>query len=165
MASSPPHETASRRMIFDQIGNAHFYRALHPRLSAALDYLSSVDASVPDGVHHLDGNDLIARVQSYDTVDEAAQRWESHRSYIDVQAVLTGEEQILCAPIDHLEGGTSYDSANDLINYTRSSADPIRLTLRPGDFAIFFPHDGHMPGVRVRTPVAVKKIVLKIAVW
>lgn len=152
-------------MIFDRLDYVSSYHAIHPRLEAALRYISELDRSITDGVHPIDGDDLVARVQSYATRDESEQGWESHRQYVDVQVLLSGEEKILYAPIDALVASTSYDSGADLLRYERGVSEPQSLRLTPDSFAIFFPHDGHKPGVMISSPLQVRKLVVKVRVW
>lgn len=89
--------------------------------------------------------------------------FESHRKYIDVQFVLQGEEFIETSCITQLDVSYPYDKDSDLIKY---KIPPVasRLLLQEGMGAIFFPTDGHMPGLRVNSqkPVRVMKAVVKV---
>jgi biofilm protein TabA len=84
---------------------------------------------------------------------------ECHQQYIDIQTVMRGSER--CGVIYKQRClAQVYDAATDM-QYLNGIPDWI--TLLPGDFAIFFPHDGHVPGISCNeTPVAVTKIVVKI---
>jgi YhcH/YjgK/YiaL family protein len=89
--------------------------------------------------------------------------FESHRRYIDVQALVEGEEAIELAGIDRLRVSADYVAAKDLIKYSDFDFGS-RLRLVPGDLAIFFPPDGHMPCLRLGEPVLVRKTVVKVPV-
>ena len=50
-----------------------------------------------------------------------------------------------------------YDAAIDMTLYDGAATDYI--TVKPGMFALFFPEDGHAPGI---TPTGLKKIIIKV---
>ncbi len=91
--------------------------------------------------------------------------FESHRRYIDVQALVEGEEAIELLPIDRLRLVAEYVPEKDLVKYADSDF-ASRLRLVPGELAIFFPPDGHMPCLRVAEsrPALVRKTVVKVPV-
>ena len=91
--------------------------------------------------------------------------FESHRRYIDVQALVEGEESIEILGIERLRVAVDYVPDKDLVKYTDSDF-ASRLRLVPGELAIFFPPDGHMPCLRVSDsqPVLVRKTVVKVPV-
>jgi YhcH/YjgK/YiaL family protein len=151
-------------MIVDSLANAALYRGVHPRLAAAFDYLASFDPSTPDSRFPLDEDRVHVLVQSYATKPAAEKKWESHRRYLDVQYVVSGREHVTVAPTDALDGATSYNEAKDVVNYAGASRDASTLVLEGGQFAIFFPHDGHQPGIAVREGESdeVRKVVVKV---
>jgi YhcH/YjgK/YiaL family protein len=91
--------------------------------------------------------------------------FESHRRYFDVQALVEGEEAIELLAIDRLRLAAEYVADKDLVKYGDSDF-ASRLRLVPGELAIFFPPDGHMPCLRVAEsrPVVVRKTVVKVPV-
>ena len=50
-----------------------------------------------------------------------------------------------------------YDAAIDMTLYDGLATDYI--TVKPGMFTLFFPEDGHAPGI---TPTGLKKIIVKV---
>jgi biofilm protein TabA len=90
--------------------------------------------------------------------------FESHRKYIDVQVMVAGEEVMEVDDISRLVVSEAYNPERDFIKYADTNA-ASRLILRPGDAAIFFPEDGHMPGLQIAGPVLVRKTVVKVPVW
>lgn len=150
-------------MIIDVLSHSASYRALGPRLSAGLDWLARFDPATPDGHYEIQGDDVFALVQSYDTAPATEKKYESHRVYADIQYVANGTEVIHYAPTDRLQSVTAYDAQKDYLLY----ADPIAATplhLNPGSFAIFYPHDGHKPGCIDGAPSRMKKVVIKVRV-
>jgi YhcH/YjgK/YiaL family protein len=148
-------------MILDTLDRAPTYRSLGPRFAAGLEWLAKFQATTPDGRYDIARDDVYALVQSYDTVPAAEKRYESHRSFADIQFVAIGSEVIHYAPTGGLAPVTSYDAQNDFELY----ADPAASTplhLAPGTFAIFYPQDGHKPGCTNGATCRMKKVVIKV---
>lgn len=149
------------RMVKDVLALAGRYGALGPRIALALNHArETAFQSWADGEYPLDGTAVRALVQRYQSKPEADGRWEAHRRHIDLQMVIEGEERIGVAPL-HTLVAEPYDEARDLLWLT-GAGDFV--TMRPGDFVLLWPEDGHMPGVQVAGPVPVTKVVYKIAV-
>jgi len=102
--------------------------------------------------------------QGYETRLRADGFFESHRKYVDIQALLDGEELMEVADIARMTLRQPYNEDRDLIIYEDSS-DVSLLRVFPGQAAIFFPEDVHMPTLRIRSdPVSVRKCVIKVPV-
>ncbi|MSU45711.1 MAG: DUF386 domain-containing protein [Lacunisphaera sp.] len=86
--------------------------------------------------------------------------FETHRKYIDVQAVLEGEEFMEIADLKRLTLDVPYDAERDLIKY-KDYADTSVLRARDGEIMVFFTVDGHMSHA-VSKPVLVRKTVVKV---
>lgn len=151
-------------MILDTLPNIGVYRSLSPLLAQALDILASGRlTTLPDGRHPLAGESLVALLQTYTTKPLNEGRLETHRQFMDIQAVLTGAERFGYAPLVDLLPDGPYDSERD-IRFYRPHHHTELVTLRPGTFAILFPHDGHMPGLVLPAGSGqVRKVVLKVA--
>lgn len=117
--------------------------------------------ALPAGRVDVAGPSIFAMVQDYQTKPIEQGFWESHRRHIDIQYVVAGVERIGHAPIETLQITDPFDDEKDLIKYA-GAGDFV--TVREGQFTVFFPHDGHMPGIRVDGAVAVRKIVVKVAI-
>lgn len=150
-------------MIADTLDRAEHYYALHPLFRAGFDYLRRFTPDITDERHALDGDLLFALPQSYQTAPAADKRFEAHRRYIDIQYLHAGEEALYHAPIGDLQLTDPYNAERDLM-FFRDPAAPSRTVLRPGQFVIYFPHDGHKGGCQVTAPSSVRKVVLKVAV-
>jgi biofilm protein TabA len=102
--------------------------------------------------------------QVYETKLRADGFFESHQKYIDVQAIVEGEELMEVIDIARIRQRQPYNPERDLIVYEDTS-EASHLRLYPGQAAIFHPVDVHMPTLRIRTsPVLVRKTVVKIPV-
>lgn len=108
------------------------------------------------------GGGIFVMEQAYQTKLRADAFFESHRKYIDVQVVLEGSEVMEVAEQGRVQLREPYDAARDLVIY-QDNAEASLLRMLPGDIALFFPTDAHMPGVRAgANPMLVRKAVVKI---
>ena len=149
-------------MILDLLSNAAIYERMHAGLPAAFGFLNRPDlATLAEGRHDIDGNRIYALVQEYNTKPLAEGFLEIHNRYLDVQYLVAGSELIGYAPLAGQMIHTPYDSAKD-IAFLQGAAEPV--CVQQGQFAIFFPHDAHMPGRTTGTPAHVRKVVVKVAV-
>jgi len=132
-------------------------------LEAGFAFLERADlATLPMGKHEIQGDAVFALAMKAPSKTTSEARFESHRDYIDIQYLLSGEEMIGVAPVGQLRGATPYDAAKDLIFY----ATPDRyheLAIPPGGFAVFFPWEGHMPLCHSRGPRELHKVVIKVS--
>ncbi len=108
------------------------------------------------------GGGALVIEQAFESKLRAEGYFESHRKVIDVQVVLDGEELMEVADIARMTVRQPYEADRDLIIY-EDSTDASLFRVFPGQVAIFFPTDAHMPTLRVRAaPVLVRKAVVKI---
>lgn len=106
----------------------------------------------------------IAIEQVYETKPRAEGFFESHRKYIDVQVVVVGEEAMELSDISRIKVKQPYQEDRDVIIYA-DAADASLLRVYPGQAAIFFPNDVHMPQMQTSgKPVLVRKTVVKVPV-
>jgi YhcH/YjgK/YiaL family protein len=149
-------------MIADYISNAGLYMNISGRISKALKYLQSTDFSVSEsGRHDIEGDDVFALIQKYETMPVADGKWEAHKNYIDIQYIVSGTEQIGYANVNDLSITEAYDETKDAM-LLKGSGDMI--TCKKGVFMILFPEDAHMPGRSIDNPEEVKKVVVKVRV-
>ncbi len=150
-------------MILDHLQNAETYTPLHPLLPQAIAFLRDpATPTLPTGRHTLQGDNLFALIQTYETRHPENCTLETHKTYIDIQYLLTGTEYIGYAPLTPtLPEKTPYDPKKD-IAFFHGTGTP--LPLNPGTIAILYPQDAHAPGICDGTPGPIRKIVIKIAV-
>lgn len=111
------------------------------------------------GRYAIDGDNVYAMITENPTKDADSAKWESHRNYIDLHSVISGEEKIGVAPISNLTVIMPYDATKDLINY---SGEGAFYTATPGTFFLFFPADAHKPNITTGGNKPDKKVVIKI---
>jgi YhcH/YjgK/YiaL family protein len=102
--------------------------------------------------------------QAYETRLRADAFFESHKKFIDVQVILEGEELMEVVDVSRMTVKQPYNEKRDLIIY-EDNTDAALLRVHPGEVAVFFPQDAHMPTLRVRAAgVNVRKCVVKVPV-
>ncbi len=149
-------------MIIDRLENWKHYR-FGPEWELAFEFLASLDANSPTGKYDLQGEDVFAQVQSYSTRTPEDAIIESHRRYVDIQAVLAGAEGIEWHSRNSFDFYTHYDESKDAEFYKRVSPSPTRVDVFPGIFVMLYPWDAHMPTLMVgEEPQVIKKVVVKI---
>ena len=81
------------------------------------------------------------------------------RTYTTQNKVIMTNLQLITPISDCSDDVEEYDTAKDRTFYKGLAQD--YLTIKPGMFALFFPQDGHAPGV---TPDEIKKLIVKVRV-
>jgi YhcH/YjgK/YiaL family protein len=151
-----------KNMIVDNISNGNLYFGVSARMEKALKYLQQNDFTKMDaGKYEIDGNDVFALVQKYDSKPIANGVWEAHRNFIDVQYVADGAEQMGYAYLKSLNVSKEYDPAGD---YLLLEGKGIMLNCQKGTFAVFGPEDAHMPCIAIDAPQPIVKVVVKVRV-
>ena len=153
-------------MIFDSLNNFMRYGKLAPAAwEKILKFLRSCTPETPAGRYEIDGDRIYASIQGYETHAPDPDKLEIHRKYVDIQLLLAGKESILCRPVDDLAVTVPYDDGKDIAFYRAAEGNYVTVTLEPGKFAVFFPEEGHMPGLSCAgAGREVVKVVVKIAV-
>jgi YhcH/YjgK/YiaL family protein len=90
-------------------------------------------------------------------------KWESHKAYTDVQAVIVGEEIMELTDVSNLKIAEDLRPAKDMLYY-EGFARHTTLRVAAGEVAVFFPVDGHRPLVAAGAPMLVRKVVVKVPV-
>ena len=152
-------------MIYDSLKNFADYAGIAPAAwKAVAEFLRTATPDMAGGCHEL-GNGVRALVQKYHPHAADADKLEIHRNFADIQLLLAGKESILCRPVDGLEVTLPYDGGKDIAFYRAAEGNSVTVTLEPGKFAVFFPEEGHMPGLSCAgAGREVVKVVVKIAV-
>jgi YhcH/YjgK/YiaL family protein len=153
-------------MIVDTLDNAAQYTHLGVRIAKALQHLVDTDFSqLEAGNYELEGKDLFVIVNDYETKPREVEPFEVHRRYIDVQYVVSGEEEFGYLPLADQTPSKPYFEKHDYAEYDYESnkADAAFIPLKAGMFALFFPQDMHMPGTSA-TAKAVRKVVVKVRI-
>jgi biofilm protein TabA len=149
-------------MILDNIKNCKKYEALNRNFEKAFEFLKREDlGDLPVGKYEIDGENVFAMVQEYETKDLENAKYEAHRKYIDIQYLIEGTENMGYASMNKLEVASIYSEENDFMLLT---GNPRLILLNEGEFFILFPEDAHMPGIFHKERKKVKKVVVKVIV-
>jgi len=149
-------------MIVDQIKNAEQYYSISDRLRKGFEYLLNTDFSNMEvGKYEIEGNQLYALVQNYQTRSMEEGRWEAHKNYIDIQYVFDGNEKMGYAVLDDMEEIQAYNPEKD-IYFFKGNGDFVSVSKNM--FAVFFPQDVHMPCMTKDTQQNVRKVVVKVKI-
>jgi len=151
-------------MIADSIQNSSLY-PFGPAWKAAFEFLKTLTPESETGERLIQGSELFAVINCYETKSRAAAKLETHRKYVDIQVLLSGTEVIEIFPKQGLPVSEPYSPEKDAEFYEKPSEPHARVILKPGQFLVFFPDDAHMPCLMTgNSPQPVKKVVVKVAV-
>ena len=134
-------------MVVDTLENLEKYASLNPLFAQAIEFLKSHDLQTMEiGKTELKGKDLLVNIAQTKPKTKEEAKLETHRDFIDIQI-----------PKDCIPADAPYNAEKD-ITFFEGLAETY-ITVKPGMFAIFFPQDGHAPGI---TPEGVKKVIVKV---
>ena len=142
-------------MVVDRLENIEKYASLNPLFAQAIEFLKSHDLNALEvGKTELKGKDLLVNVAQTKPKTKEDAKLETHKDFIDIQIPLSGTDTAAkdCMPED-----APYNAEKDITFFTGLAESYIEV--KPGMFAIFFPQDGHAPGI---TPDGVKKVIVKV---
>jgi len=148
-------------MILDTIQQADRYFALNPGFAAAFAFLRRPDLrELPVGRYEIDGDAVYALVQRQMGRKADAGKLEAHKKYIDIQVVLGGVDTMGWRSTPTCEEiAMPYSAEKDAMLFTDQPT--AWAAVGPGEFAIFFPADAHLPLI---SDGELQKVVLKVQV-
>lgn len=148
-------------MILDTVRNTNRYLSLNPRFAEAFAFLDRPDLrELPVGRYEIAGDQIYALVQRQPGRKPDAGKLEAHQNYIDVQAVLGGVDTMGWRPTSTCaEIALPYSAEKDVMLFTDQPT--AWVAVGPGEFAIFFPEDAHLPMI---SDGELYKVVLKVHV-
>ena len=119
-------------MIKDKLENIKYYNNLSLNLKKGFDWLTNTDFDkIPDGHYEIDGCEVFANIQSYQTKLDA--KYEAHRKYIDIQYMIDGSEKIGVTALSNCKTFIEYDNNKDLEFLEIKTAEEY-LRLETGEF-------------------------------
>lgn len=148
-------------MILDKIENSGLY-SIGEKFEKAFSFIKQTDlSSLAPGKHEIDGKEIIAEINQYNTKDFSEGKIEGHKNHIDLHMLVLGEEYIGYTPKNNQEEILPYNTERD---FTLYKGDVSLFPMKAGMFTILFPDDLHMPGIKISENIPVKKLVIKITV-
>jgi YhcH/YjgK/YiaL family protein len=151
-----PHKTINQQEFARQ------YQLNKTYWDKAFAFLKEHDLqTIAKGKYPIDGDNVYASVTEDSSKNFDKTNWESHRKYIDLQCIITGDEKMGICPVAKATVTKEYDDKKDVANYSAEGKFYIGTA---GTFFIFFPGDAHRPNITPGGNKVVKKIVIKIRV-
>lgn len=136
---------------------------LEQRCFEALEYLSQLKEEELSLGRHDVNEGFYYNVQEYETKVNPSKHFESHCKYVDVQMLISGEENLQVTDIIRLQVELPYDEVKERILYY-PSGNVASVVLRPGSAVILYPKDAHRTVAYNGKSCSVKKVVGKIMI-
>ncbi len=150
-------------MIVTDLSNIDYQVSMTSAIKKAIDFLRRTDIhSLVDGRVEIDGQQVFAIIQRYETIIADVLKFEYHKKYVDIQYVASGEEVIGWAPAEEITVTEAYDADKDICFGTVPKGKITPVYMRSGQAAVLYPEDGHAPRLAAGAPSHVLKIVVKI---
>lgn len=147
-------------MIIDKTDNINIYTTLGTKFQKAFSFITDPELLfLETGRYEIDGDEVYAVISEYSPKNESEGKFESHKKYIDVQCVAKGEELIGYAPYEGQKVLSEYNEAKDVSFY---DGEKSFVKIEQGMFAVYFPGELHMPGIKTVNNKTVRKVVVKI---
>lgn len=157
-------EGALREFAEWLVSNRDDEKDIKERVKAAVEYLNELNVTESDVGKRVEVNsDFFYSIQSYDTRPAEECKLESHRKYIDIQIMVSGEESVDLIDISRLSLKEEYDGDKDVMFWdvpTRMS----KTTLLAGDCIVLYPETAHRGAQNLNGTNHVLKIVGKVRV-
>lgn len=152
-------------MIVTDIKYISDFEKLSKNMEIAIDFLKRIDLqAIKDGKYSIVDDEIYAIVSTYYTRDHDISKFESHKKYIDIHCMISGQEQIFCNDASHLEVESEYDEKNDKIKF-KDKPGEFLIHLKPGTAAIFYPYDAHKACCKVKDKIEqVRKLLIKVKI-
>ena len=126
-------------MIFDNVKNSQMYCDMNPCFKKAFEFIQKVmSENVGVGKYEIDGKDVFAIVQEYETKLKENTSFEGHENYIDIQCVIEGREILGCVEVSKAVVNVDYDAEKDVAFYKDCETASLCVA-EEGDFCIFYP--------------------------
>jgi len=162
MATTMVTGMAAENHIIAKIADARSYVGCNPYMKKAIAFLQRPDLMTlkPD-VYTIDGTNCWANICENDLKPIGEEfRFEAHRTFIDIQAPLSGPETYGIIDLPDASLTPPFDDRRDCVLF---HAKGKAVTLQPGEFAIFnVPGGAHAPCHSSDGPRRIRKVILKV---
>lgn len=145
-------------MIIDTLERLPLYGAMHPLIPQVCNFIKEHDLNaLPVGRTVIDGDCLFVNIDLVTPKTRQEGVLETHQAMIDIQIPLTGEETHGYTPSSSLPT-TPYDAERDCTLFPIDYVQEF-FRLRPGQFVIYFPGEGHAPAISTQS---IRKAIFKL---
>lgn len=146
-------------MIICPFKDLNRYAPVIPGLEEALNAIGNLKEWVPGTIPLSGGNRIL--VQDVTSHSPEGRLCEAHRSFLDIQYIVSGEETVGWAPLDTLTLDGEFSEEKD-VGFYGGNVDFFRVAA--GYCYVVFPEDAHMPGLHLDKERTYRKLVLKLHV-
>ena len=148
-------------MIIDTLDNLGKYVALNPLFADVVEFLKSHDLQTMEaGSYPIKDKDVALKLSLTKQRTKETAFLETHIDMIDIQVPVTCAETFGYSPLCDLPA-FEYNAEKDITKYGDTKPQTY-VTVNPGQFAIFFPQDGHAPCIIEEEEI--KKAIFKVKV-
>ena len=148
-------------MIIDTLDNLGKYVALNPLFADVVEFLKTHDLRTMEvGKYPIKDKDLFLNLSLTKQRTKETAFLETHIDMIDIQVPITCAETFGYSPLCDLPA-FEYNAEKDITKYGDTKPQTY-VTVNPGQFAIFFPQDGHAPCIIEEEEL--KKAIFKVKV-
>ena len=148
-------------MIIDTLDNLGKYVALNPLFADVVEFLKSHDLQTMEaGKYPIKDKDVALKLSLTKQRTKETAFLETHIDMIDIQVPVTCAETFGYSPLCDLPA-FEYNAEKDITKYGDTKPQTY-VTVAPGQFAIFFPQDGHAPCIIEEEEI--KKAIFKVKV-
>jgi len=146
-------------MIIDTIENLGKYVALNPLFADVIEFLKNNDLrTMEEGKYPIKDKNLFLSVQVAKQRTKESAFIETHIEMVDIQIPISCAETYGYSPLCDLPE-FEYDAELDMTKYGDTKPQTY-VTVKPGQFVIFFPQDGHAPCIIDEQEI--KKVIFKV---
>ena len=118
--------------------------------------------SMQDGKYEIQGKDVFADVQSYETEPAENRKFEAHDVYFDIQYMASGCEMF---GVCHREGLKLKEAPEGKdVKFFEDPESCSMVLLEEGDLIVVAPEEAHKPRCAAGKPAKVKKVVINVKV-
>ena len=148
-------------MIIDTLDNLGKFVALNPLFADVVEFLKTYDLRTMEvGKYPIKDKDLFLNLSLTKQRTKETAFLETHIDMIDIQVPITCAETFGYSPLCDLPA-FEYNAEKDITKYGDTKPQTY-VTVNPGQFAIFFPQDGHAPCIIEEEEI--KKAIFKVKV-
>jgi YhcH/YjgK/YiaL family protein len=146
-------------MIIATIENLGKYVALNPLFADVIEFLKNNDLrTMEEGKYPIKDKNLFLSVQVAKQRTKESAFIETHIEMVDIQIPISCAETYGYSPLCDLPE-FEYDAEIDMTKYGDTKPQTY-VTVKPGQFVIFFPQDGHAPCIIDEQEI--KKVIFKV---
>ena len=148
-------------MILASLKNTAQVEQVHPLFKVFFDYVKQNNVlNMPLGNYEICGDKLFIINTEIEGKTEENAVLEGHEKYIDIQLLLQGSESLGWKAKEDAELISQvYDAEKDLMFYADAPDD--KISLKPGQFMVFFSEDLHAPGI---ADGPIRKVIAKVKI-